>query len=53
MSGFAPPGGIHRVRNASNRTAVSAHIYRTDVSRLGSSVRHDYDLHVLAPKAAD
>jgi predicted metal-dependent enzyme (double-stranded beta helix superfamily) len=48
VSGFAPPGDIHRVRNAGGRTAISIHIYGTDVSRLGSSGRHDYDL----PRAA-
>jgi predicted metal-dependent enzyme (double-stranded beta helix superfamily) len=52
VSGFAPPGDIHRVRNAGNRTAISIHISGTDVSRLGSSVRHDYDLPVLLARAA-
>jgi predicted metal-dependent enzyme (double-stranded beta helix superfamily) len=33
VSAFAPPGDIHRVRNAGNRTAISIHIYGTDVSR--------------------
>jgi predicted metal-dependent enzyme (double-stranded beta helix superfamily) len=52
VSGFAPPGDIHRVRNASDRTAISIHIYGTDVSRLGSSVRHDYDLPVKPARAS-
>jgi 3-mercaptopropionate dioxygenase len=52
VSGFAPPGDIHRVRNPGNRTAISIHIYGTDVSRLGSGVRHDYDLPVLPARAA-
>jgi 3-mercaptopropionate dioxygenase len=52
VSAFAPPGDIHRVRNDGNRTAISIHIYGTDVSRLGSSVRHDYDLPVLPARAA-
>jgi hypothetical protein len=52
VSGFAPPGDIHRVRNVGNRTAISIHIYGTDVARLGSSVRHDYDLPVLRARAA-
>jgi 3-mercaptopropionate dioxygenase len=52
VSGFAPPGDIHRVRNAGNRTAISIHIYGTDVSLLGSCVRHDYDLRVLPARAA-
>jgi 3-mercaptopropionate dioxygenase len=46
VSGFAPPGDIHRVRNAGDRTAISVHVYGTDVSRIGSSVRRDYDLQV-------
>jgi predicted metal-dependent enzyme (double-stranded beta helix superfamily) len=48
VSGFAPPGDIHRVRNAGDETAISIHIYGTDVSRIGSSVRRCYDLPVLA-----
>ena len=43
VSGFAPPGDIHRVRNAGDDTAISIHIYGTDVSRIGSSVRRYYD----------
>ncbi len=54
VSGFAPPGDIHRVRNAGDRTAISIHVYGTDVSRVGSSVRRYYELPVKAraPKAA-
>jgi predicted metal-dependent enzyme (double-stranded beta helix superfamily) len=48
VSGFAPPGDIHRVRNVGDRTAISIHIYGTDVSRIGSSVRRYYDLPVVA-----
>jgi 3-mercaptopropionate dioxygenase len=48
VSGFAPPGDIHRVRNAGHDTAISIHIYGTDVSRIGSSVRRCYDVPVLA-----
>ena len=52
VSGLAPPGDIHCVRNASPETAISLHIYGTDVGRLGSSVRRVYDLPVLtAPEA--
>src|SRR5688572_24629284 len=47
VSGFAPPGDIHRVRNVGDDTAISIHIYGTDVSRIGSSVRRSYDLPVL------
>jgi 3-mercaptopropionate dioxygenase len=46
VSGFAPPGDIHRVRNVSESTAISLHIYGTDLSRVGSSVRRYYDLPV-------
>jgi hypothetical protein len=46
VSRFAPPGDIHRVRNAGNRAAVSIHIHGTDVTRIGSSVRRYYDLPV-------
>jgi 3-mercaptopropionate dioxygenase len=46
VSGFAPPGDIHRVRNAGGRTAISIHVYGTDVSRVGSSVRRYYELPV-------
>jgi predicted metal-dependent enzyme (double-stranded beta helix superfamily) len=48
VSGFAPPGDIHRVRNAGEETAISIHIYGTDVARIGSSVRRYYDLPVRA-----
>jgi predicted metal-dependent enzyme (double-stranded beta helix superfamily) len=48
VSGFAPPGDIHRVRNVGDRTAISVHVYGTDVSRVGSSVRRYYDLPVRA-----
>ncbi|MFI0453883.1 cysteine dioxygenase [Actinomadura sp. 6N118] len=46
VSGFAPPGDIHRVRNVGDSTAVSLHIYGTDLDRIGSSVRRYYDLPV-------
>jgi predicted metal-dependent enzyme (double-stranded beta helix superfamily) len=48
VTGLAPPGDIHRVRNDGAQTAISLHIYGTDVSRLGSSVRRVYDLPVVA-----
>jgi 3-mercaptopropionate dioxygenase len=47
VSGFAPPGDIHRVRNVFGDTSISIHVYGTDVSRIGSSVRRYYDLPVL------
>jgi predicted metal-dependent enzyme (double-stranded beta helix superfamily) len=43
VSGFAPPGDIHRVHNTADTTAISIHIYGTDVTRIGSSVRRYYD----------
>jgi 3-mercaptopropionate dioxygenase len=43
VSGFAPPGDIHRVHNTSDSTAISIHIYGTDVTRIGSSARRYYD----------
>jgi predicted metal-dependent enzyme (double-stranded beta helix superfamily) len=46
VGGFAPPGDIHRVRNAGDHTAISIHVYGTDLSRIGSSVRRYYDLPV-------
>lgn len=46
VSGFAPPGDIHRVRNVGDETAISLHVYGTDISRVGSSVRREYDLPV-------
>ena len=43
VSGFAPPGDIHRVLNTSATTAISIHIYGTDINRIGSSARRYYD----------
>jgi predicted metal-dependent enzyme (double-stranded beta helix superfamily) len=43
ISGFAPPGDIHRVHNTAGTTAISIHVYGTDVTRIGSSVRRYYD----------
>jgi predicted metal-dependent enzyme (double-stranded beta helix superfamily) len=43
VSGFAPPGDIHRVHNTTGGTAISIHVYGTDVSRVGSSARRYYD----------
>ena len=42
VAGFAPPGDIHRVTNAGQGTAVSMHVYGTDISRVGSSIRREY-----------
>jgi predicted metal-dependent enzyme (double-stranded beta helix superfamily) len=46
VSGFAPPGDIHQVTNIGDTVAVSMHVYGTDISRVGSSVRRVYDLPV-------
>jgi predicted metal-dependent enzyme (double-stranded beta helix superfamily) len=43
VSGFAPPGDIHRVHNTGAETAISIHVYGTDVTRVGSSARRYYD----------
>ena len=42
VAGFAPPGDIHRVTNSGAGTAVSMHVYGTDISRVGSSIRREY-----------
>ncbi|WP_113700483.1 cysteine dioxygenase family protein [Nonomuraea lactucae] len=46
VSGFAPPGDIHKVLNTSDEVGVSVHVYGADIGRLGSSVRRAYDLPV-------
>jgi predicted metal-dependent enzyme (double-stranded beta helix superfamily) len=46
VTGFAPPGDIHRVRNAGDSPAISLHIYGTDLDRIGSSARRFYDFPV-------
>ena len=43
VSGFAPPGDIHRVHNTGAETAISIHVYGTDITRIGSSARRYYD----------
>jgi 3-mercaptopropionate dioxygenase len=46
VSGFAPPGDIHRVRNTGDDVAVSMHVYGADISRLGNSIRREYTLPI-------
>ncbi|MEW9527062.1 cysteine dioxygenase [Microbispora sp. NPDC049125] len=46
VTGFAPPGDIHRVANTGDGTAVTIHVYGTDLSRIGSSALRFYDLPV-------
>jgi 3-mercaptopropionate dioxygenase len=48
VAALAPPGDIHRVLGAGSDNAISVHVYGTDISRLGSSVRRTYDLPVVA-----
>ena len=43
VDGFVPPGDIHVVRHDGDEVAVSLHVYGTDVTRTGSSVRRIYD----------
>jgi 3-mercaptopropionate dioxygenase len=43
VTGFAPPGDIHRVHNTADTTTISIHVYGTDVTRTGTSVRRYYD----------
>jgi 3-mercaptopropionate dioxygenase len=43
VSGFAPPGDIHRVHNTGDEIAISVHVYGTDVTRVGTSARRYYD----------
>ncbi len=52
VSGFAPPGDIHQVRNYGSGVAISLHVYGADITRLGSSVRRTYDLPIAAPALA-
>ena len=46
VSGFAPPGDIHRVRNTGDDVAISMHVYGADISRLGNSIRREYSLPI-------
>jgi predicted metal-dependent enzyme (double-stranded beta helix superfamily) len=46
VCGFAPPGDIHRVRNTGDGVAISMHVYGTDISRLGNSIRREYTLPI-------
>lgn len=43
VSGFAPPGDIHRILNNTTETAISLHIYGTDVTRVGTTARRYYN----------
>ncbi len=41
--GFAPPGDIHKVRNAQDGPVIAVHVYGANIDRLGTSVRRTYD----------
>jgi predicted metal-dependent enzyme (double-stranded beta helix superfamily) len=49
VSGFTPPGDIHRVTNAGATVGVSLHVYGTDLGRIANSVRRTYDLPIVQP----
>ncbi len=53
VSGFDPPGDVHRVTNSGARVGVSLHVYGTDIGRIGNSVRHTYDLPIVEPNEID
>ncbi|MHA6785697.1 cysteine dioxygenase [Pseudonocardia saturnea] len=42
VGGSAPPGDIHRARNTGGTTAISIHVYGTDITRIGGSARRYY-----------
>jgi hypothetical protein len=46
VSGFAPPGDIHKVHNIGDTTAISLHIYGADLRGGVSSVRREYHLPI-------
>jgi predicted metal-dependent enzyme (double-stranded beta helix superfamily) len=43
VSGFAPPGDIHKVRNPGTETAITLHVYGADLSGGRSSVYRVYE----------
>lgn len=47
VSVLQPPGDIHTVYNPGPDLAISIHIYGADVRKLGTSIRHRYDLPVV------
>ena len=46
VSGFAPPGDIHKVHNTGDVTAISLHVYGADLGTNPESVRRVYDLPI-------
>ena len=53
VSGFTPPGDIHRVTNSGATVGLSLHVYGTDIGRIGNSVRRTYDLPIVEPNQID
>jgi 3-mercaptopropionate dioxygenase len=49
VAGLLPPGDIHRVMNAGSDTAISLHVYGTDIRAHATSIRRRYDLPVRTP----
>lgn len=47
VTALTPPGDIHRVRNETDTTAVSLHVYGADLRLTGSSIRRVYDLPIV------
>jgi predicted metal-dependent enzyme (double-stranded beta helix superfamily) len=53
VSALAPPGDIHRIRNDTDRIAISLHVYGIDLRVAGSSAQRFYDAPVrTAPEFA-
>ena len=50
VSGFAPPGDIHRVHNTGDVTAISLHVYGVDLSVDGIAVRREYHLPIRSTR---
>ncbi len=48
VTALTPPGDIHRVRNCSEQTTISIHVYGADIGVLGSSIRRTYDLPLVS-----
>ncbi|MFJ1754883.1 cysteine dioxygenase [Kitasatospora sp. NPDC088134] len=46
VTAVVPPGDVHLVRNATDATTVSLHVYGADIRDRGTSIRRGYDLPV-------
>lgn len=46
VSALTPPGDIHRIRNDTDKTTISLHVYGIDLRVVGSSARRRYDAPV-------